>query len=316
MGVLSMKKNIEHLMNFLIYVKEHLLCFALVLLFFILAGVVLVHLPIYNPTNIEEQQIMILGVSLGNWSIWLTICGLIVTALWSAYQYTKNVSRKQQEKASIIAKSFSEQLTIKCAIICTVIQNSELYDFLELDSKSYESFKTFNTNEIRAIYNDDDFVEKYKELKSKVDLNTIYYRLLDSFTSFEKFEDITSQNKTYTVEEAHKLFNSEYSYLPFKFNILVSNVLNELEYLCMELSSQAADSKYVYQSLHQVFLRTLRSLAIEIAISNNNNYTDKYYTSTIHIYNYWTQLYVNNLKKEKKKKERVNKILDPKIKTV
>ena len=314
--MLSVRKNVEHLMNFLIYVKEHLLCFALVLIFFILAGVILVHLPTYNPTNIEEQQIMICGVSLGNWSIWLTICGLIVTALWSAYQYTKNVSRKQQEKASIIAKSFSEQLTIKCAIICTVIKNSELYDFLELDSKSYESFKTFNTNEIRAIYNDDDFVEKYKELKSKVDLNTIYYRLLDSFTSFEKFEDITSQNKTYTVEEAQKLFDSEYSYLPFKFNILVSNVLNELEYLCMELSSQAADSKYVYQSLHQVFLRTLRSLAIEIAISNNNNYTDKYYTSTIHIYNYWTQLYVNNLNKEKKKKEKVNKILDPKIKTV
>ena len=64
MGVLSMKKNIEHLMNFLIYVKEHLLCFALVLLFFILAGVVLVHLPIYNPTNIEEQQIMIILISI------------------------------------------------------------------------------------------------------------------------------------------------------------------------------------------------------------------------------------------------------------
>lgn len=311
-----MKKNIEHLMNFFTYIKEHLLCFILIVAFFILAGIVLVNLPINNPENIEAQQILIFGVSLENWSIWYTIVGLIVTALWSTYQYTKNVARKQQEKASIIAKSFSEKLTIKCSIICAVIKNSNLHDFLQLDSKGYNSFKTFTTNEIRSIYNDDDFIEKYKKLKSTIDLDLIYYRLIDSFTSYNNFKDITLENKTYTLEEAKKLFDSEYSYLPFKFEILVSNVLNELEYLCMELSSQAADSKYVYQSLHQVFLRTLRCLSLEIATSNNNNYSDKYYTNTIHIYNYWTQLYSNNLKKEKKKKERVNRILNPKIKTV
>lgn len=315
-GVLFMKKNIEHLMNFLIYIKEHLLCFILVVLFFILSGIVLVHLPINNPTNIETQQILIFGVSLENWSIWYTVCGLIVTALWSMYQYAKNVSRKQQEKASIIAKSFSEKLTTKCSLICAVIRKSELYDFLQLKYKNYASFKTFTTDEIRLIYDDDDFIEKYKNKKENVDLNVIYYRILDSFTSFNKFSTLTANNKTYTVEEAKKLFDSEYSYLPFKFEILISDVLNELEYLCMELSSQAADSKYVYQSLHQVFLRTLRSLAVEVAMSNNNNYTDKYYTNTIHIYNYWTQLYISNSNKEKKKKEQINKILNPKIKTV
>lgn len=310
------KKNFEHLINFMRYIFEHIFSILLIILFLFISGLILICLPQNNPINIDSQQILIFGISLENWSIWYTITGLIITAAWSMYQYTKSVSRKQQEKASIIAKSFSEQLTIKCAIICAVYNNSDLYDLLELDTKNYNDFKVFNTNEIRLIYNDDNFIEKYKKVKAETDLNMIYYRLLDSFTSFNKFSELTRNNKTYNLKQAKRLFNSEYSYLPFKFESLVSNVLNELEYLCMELSSQAADSKYVYQSLHQVFLRTLRCLAVDIAISNNNNYSDKYYTNTIHIYNYWTQLYINNIKKEMKKKEKVNKILDPKIKTV
>ncbi len=124
------------------------------------------------------------------------------------------------------------------------------------------------------------------------------------------------ENKQYSTEEARELFVLDNSDLPFKFNLLISNVLNELEYLCMNLSSQAAGSKYVYQSLHQVFLRTIRCLSVEIAISNNNYYSDKFYTNTIYVYNEWTNLYILNLQKENKLKSEVNDILNPKIKTV
>lgn len=265
----------------------------------------------------EEQQIIFFNfISLNNCLTILTLAGMIIGAIWALIQYDKTTKLRQQEKASEIAKSFSEELTLKCSIICEVFKNSELGSFLKLDTKDYESFYFFNTNEIRNIYNDDNFIEKYRKKRDESNLNQIYYRILDSRISFNSFSLLTENNKIYSEEEAQKLFTLDNSNLPFKFSALETDVLNELEYLCMSLSSQAAGSKFVYQSLHQVFLRTIRTLSIEIAISNENCYTDKYFTSIINVYKEWTSLYIKQLEKEKKQKRKVNKILEPKLKTV
>lgn len=265
----------------------------------------------------EEQQIVFFNfISLNNCLTLLTLVGMIIGAMWALIQYDRTTKLRQQEKASEIAKSFSEELTIKCSIICEVFKNSELGTFLKLDTKDYESFCFFNTNEIRSIYNDDNFIEKYRQKLKEADLNQIYYRILDSRISFNSFKLLTENNRIYSEKEAQELFTLNNSNFPFKFSALATDVLNELEYLCMSLSSQAAGSKYVYQSLHQVFLRTIRTLSLEISISNENCYTDKYYTSIINVYNEWTSLYIKQLEKEKKQKKKVNKILEPKLKTV
>lgn len=303
----------NHIYNWFDYIKEHLIKFIIIFLLFILFSLLFV---VFLKEHTVNQQILILGITLENWFTGLSIFAIFITAIWALYQFDKNTTLKQQEKASEIAKSFSNKLTVKCSIICCVINHSELFNLLELDIKKYDDFKIFNTNEIRNIYNDDNFIEKYKKVKSESNLNSIYYRLLESLVSNKSFRNLMNENKEYSLEEARHLFILDNSDLPFNFASLISSVLNELEYLCMSLSSQAAGSKYVYQSLHQVFLRTMRCLSVEIAISNNNCYSDKFYTNAIHVYNEWTNLYMLNLKKENKQKDKVNKLLNPKIKTV
>jgi len=311
------KKNWTHLKNFIIFIIERIFCILLILIIFaVLIFFLLQYSTIINPQAVEAQQINICGISLENLETIFTSSALIVTAFWSMHQYNKNKTSKQQEKASEIAKSFSNALTTKCFIICEVIKNSDLYPLLEHDKKTYNSFKSFTTNEIRSVYNDDRFFEKYRTTKKLANLDQIYYKILESRISDNDFKTLKSQNKQYSSKDAEQLFKLNNSNFPFKFKALVSDVLNELEYLCMSLSSQAAGSKYVYQSLHQVFLRTIRILSIEIAMSNDNNYSDKHYTSIIYVYNEWTQLYMQNLKKENKLKEKINNILEPKIKTV
>lgn len=310
------RKNFAHLGNFCNYIIEHALCILVLILILVLSGIILVNLPVQTPEHVETQQLLILGITLENWITWYSGIGLIIGAFWAIFQYDKNKTQRQQEKASEIAKSFSDKLTTKCAIICSVIVNSEVFNLLELDKKNYDSFKVFNTNEIRLVYNDDNFIEKYKKAYLDSNLDQIYYRLLDARISFNSFRNLTESNKQYTEEEAKSLFILDNSYFPFHFNNLVSDVLNELEYLCMSLSSQAAGSKYVYQSLHQTFLRTVRLLCVHIAMSNNKTYSDKFYTNVIHVYNEWTNLYIQNLKKESKLSDKVNNILNPKIKTV
>ena len=304
--MLSVRKNIEHLMNFLNYIKEHLLCFILGLLFFVLAGFVLVHLPINNPTNIEAQQVLIFGVSLENWSIWYTICALIVTALWSTYQYTKNVSRKQQEKGAEIAKLFAQDLLKKCNVLGNVILESDIETLFKLEKADYKDFKNFDRAEFYDIYQQDGLFIKLKEILYSENIQKTYMKKLKKYINLPD----SDENENY-----ENIFIFDNSNMPVSFHQLVSLTLNELEYVSMYIASQATGSKYVYQSLHQIFLRTVKLLAPIIAYPNKD-YSDKYYTNIIFVYNEWVKLREEDLNNERKNKEKAKKALNPKTGTI
>lgn len=302
--------------------RKTLLKISIIYLSFILLLILLVFKKhfninyIYFITSEECQQIFILGISLDNWCTIITIASIVAGAYWAVHQYNKSIILRQQEKATIVAQSFSEKLTLKCTLICSVIENSPLENLLKLKEFDCFCFSNFNTNEIRQVYKDDDFIEKYTNLKSFSELDIIYYNLLESKVSTMTFSEIVKKHNKYTTHQARKLFILDNEGLPFSFNSLVSDVLNELEYLCMGLASHVAGSAFVYQSLHQVFLRTIRVLAVEIALSNNTYYSDKFYTNIIEVYNNWKSLYSLDLKSEKALKKKIDKMLNPKIKKV
>lgn len=278
-----MRKNIEHLMNFLTYIKEHLLCFILIVIFFILAGLVLINLPITSLENIEAQQILIFGVSLENWSIWYTICGLVITALWSTYQYTKNVSRKQQEKASVIAQDFSSQLIEKVALISNVLlENNEIHKMVSKISNS--ELRSFTTMEITNILNDENCFSNYS-------------KCLTSKRTQKRYK--ATLNRIYSEKEQERFCTS--------FPLLVETTLNQLEAICINISSHAAGSEYIYNSLHQSFLRFVEILAIKISTNNSNN-VDKYFTHIIQVYNMWNTIRNKDIEKFEKTQRRINKL--------
>lgn len=304
----------KHLNNWGEYAKEHLIRIIFITILFVFFCFILTLFP--RVFDGGEQHVLILGITLSNWSIWIGIVGIICTAIWAIYEFDKSRISTQQEKASEIAKSFADKLTLKCMLICNVYEYSPLGTLLDLKNKDCFAFNSFTTNEIRTIYESDDYLDKYKTLKSCFNLDILYYNILESRISVQPIDEIIAKHKSYNNKQARNLFILDNEGLPFKFNYLVQDVLNELEYLCMGLASQAAGSSYVYQSLHQVFLRTIRVLAIEIALSNNSSYSDKYYTNIIEVYNQWKLLYSKSLKSEAKTKNKVEKILNPKIKTV
>ena len=67
---------------------------------------------------------------------------------------------------------------------------------------------------------------------------------------------------------------------------LVTDSLNKLECFCMLFNYKIADEKVIYQSVHQVFLNTIKSLYINIARINKTP-SDKYYTNIIELFNKW-----------------------------
>lgn len=317
------KKNIEHFGNFLDYIIEHLLCIIVLILIFIISFVILKFLPCSMPKEVQSQEIYIGGVSLNNISIWFTAIGLIITAIWSIYQYAKNTARKQQEKGANLAKEFSNSLLSKCGLVTTVYKKSPLYKILN-SHEEYNSFRNFTISELREVY-DNDLPYIYRDLEKECKLDDIYHNILRKRISpYEQIENdkdkkdnkATTENTDLKNEDTSDLFILDNKDLPFHFISLVDDVLNELEYICMDISSQAAGSKYIYQSLHQIFFRTIKILSVEICLRNNGKYCDKFYTNIIHVYNEWTSIYEKSLKKENKRKKQVDKILNPKIKTV
>ena len=307
------KKYIKHFGNFLDYIINHLLCILVLILIFITSFAILRLFPSYMPTDIQSQEIYIFGISLANIGVWFTGVGVLIAAFWSMFQFSKSVSRKQQENGAEIAKLFSDDLLEKCAVLGKVILSSELNPLLKYDNLDYKSFKNFDIKELIDLYDGNDEVcRKMKYILSSDEIQQIYLRKLDTTISLK---DISINDKKYTTEEARQIFILNNKNMPFRFIDLVSNVLNTLEYISMYISSQSADSKYVYQSLHQIFLKTVKLLAPIICVQNKN-YSDKLYTNIIFVYKDWCELNEKDKKSEAKKKEKIYKILNPKIKAV
>lgn len=315
----EIKQNIKDSFKYLWSKFKYVL---LALLVVILFSIIFV-LEIKNPDQVESQEIYIGKITINNLSSWISIIAIPITAIWAMYQFKKSVKTRQQEKATEIAKEYSKELIDKCGIICGVYKSSSLNELLKLNEKDYSDFKNFNVDELRKIY-DDDFPTRYNDNKKKAqkELNDIYHNIL-----IQKISDNGEEKKTKVYTENGKICSIEVSNrmitpyefqnkdFPFHFYDLVSDTLNQLEYICMDISSKATDSEFIYQSLHQNFLRTIRILAVDISV-DNCNFSDKYYTNIIHVYNEWTMRYIKDKKKENRKKEKINKILNPKIKVV
>lgn len=308
----------NHLLNWTDYVKIHLVRFVFIALLLICSCFLLTLFP-KSITSEGEQQILIFDITISNWSIWLGILGIGSAAIWALYQFDKTRISSQQEKASDIAKIFSDGLLLKCGILIAVFDNSPLKPIIDEIDKLKQSFSHFTTDELREIIDDDDFPSAYKRNKKMIDFDYIYYRILEKrITTDLDYKEKYSNEKEhyYTTKEAQDLFILDNQGLPFHFSALIDDVLNSLEHICMSISSHAAGSTFIYQSLHQMFFDTIKVLALEISSRNDGKYSDKFYTNIIHVYNEWKELYTKSTINEKNKKDLNKKILNPKIKTV
>lgn len=330
-----LEKIKKHLSNWFDYAKEHLIRIFFMLLLFIIFCYILTLFPKIFEDG--EQHILILGITLSNWSIWLGILGIVCAAIWAIYEYDKSRISTQQEKSSEIAKIFSDDLLDKCSILIAVFQNSPLKPLLDQIDPLNPPFEHFTTEELREISNNDDFPNFYKTDSKSINFDYIYFRVLEqritvkseykqkyarkneqekNSTENKKDEKSNISQHNYSTQEARELFILDNKTFPFHFSSLIDEVLNSLESVCMNISSHAAGSVFIYQSLHQIFFDTVNVLGFEISTRNNGKYSDKFFTNIIYVYNEWQKLYKKSIKDEVNKKDQNKKMLNPKIKTV
>lgn len=125
------------------------------------------------------------------------------------------------------------------------------------------------------------------------------------------------QEEDFDLEELHSLYNEDdiNNYKKkiqdndpeYKNRNIICDTLNKLEYECMYISSKVADERYIYNSLHQQFLKVISLLYFEIALINTDN-KNKYYTNIITVFNLWKNKYIKAMNKENKIKEKQKKL--------
>lgn len=277
------KNNWEHFVNFIKFIGERLICIIATLLLISLVTFCFFKLAIVkNPESVDSQQIFIFEISLDNLSIWFTFIGLIVTAFWSMHQYNKSKASKQQEKAAEIAKDFADNLVERMGLIThTLSLNEEVQQIMNKLDKS--KLNQFTEIEIKENLKNNNIIESF-------------LKIINSKNTQKRYEELLKIQ--YNDKEKEKFD----SYFP----LLVENTLNKLEASCINISSKAAGSQFIYESLHQMFLSTIEILAIKISIANTDN-VDKYYTNIISVYNMWNIQKNKDIDKLNKTNEKIKK---------
>lgn len=161
----------------------------------------------------------------------------------------------------------------------------------ERAEKSIEIAKDFALNIVDPLSKIHTFFKQYKIDKI---LNKVSFLELSDFDC-EELKDLYDVKD---ILEYKKIIN-ENKIDENSIKNIICDVLNSLEYDCMYIVTKVADDKYIYNSLHQQFLKTIALLYLEISLINVDN-KDKYYTNIIHVYNLWKNKYIKSIKRENK----------------
>lgn len=191
----------------------------------------------------------------------LNVIMFIITFVSVLLVYIDYRNRKSKESAE---KSISIAETFAKQIIeklSIIHAYFEVYKLTELTEKcQFLYFSNFDIEELKNLYSQED-IDKYVKILSSINVE---------------------------IEDKRESLKS-----------IICDTLNELEYLCMYITTKVADERYIYNSLHQQFLKVISVLYIEISLSNTNT-KDKYYTNVISVFNLWKKKYYKAEKKEKR----------------
>lgn len=167
----------------------------------------------------------------------------------------------------------------------------------ERAEKSIEIAKDFALNIIDPISNLYAFFETYGIDKIIKKVSYIQYEDFDieELNLYYEKNDIDAYKKAIELNDPDK-----------KNRNMICDILNTLEYMSMYISTNVANEKCIYNSLHQQFLKAVSLLYFEISFANTDD-KDKYYTNIIHVYNLWKSKYIKATRKEDKFKEKQKK---------
>lgn len=237
-------------------------------------------------------------------------------------EYTREKEKGKREKAIQFAGEFQNLIAKELGFILQIYETRSLQKYIE--KINYQQMIYFNEKELK-----ENLGQYYEEAMQVLDnIHTDYSNITYAYISFydidiqqqnilcgfiandwrirnldsikQKIEEARNNesNELESLMQRYKIdreFNKKLIYYQGKisdsYTTDLMNLLNRLEKECMYFSNGLADEEVVYQSLHQVFLKVIKSLYITISSYNRDSGADKYYSNIIELYNRWAFRY-------------------------
>lgn len=276
--------------------------------------------------------IEIVGTFLGLWLIWKQLKDSNEQLKLNRKDYDSRFTYQKREKAIELAKEF-ERFLEDNFLIFTLISKTKIINYMqELDLDSgYNRLVDFDVRELKKLFKDyekdkekynimsniDDMpvadiyiiMKAYNENKYTQDKFEYFYS--NSFRQFD-FKTEIETLKDQKLKRYRLQYNAD---LPFFMSSMFNDIdsiftdnLNKLEYFSMNFIADIADDNIVYHSLHQIFLSYVEICYFHIAELNSKGAKDKYYTNTIELYKKWKKRYLEDVEKERRAQEVINKV--------
>lgn len=232
----------------------------------------------------QQQEIFFFGISSNNWCIFITIFELLAGGLWGLHEYDTRKRQSQQEKAAEIAEKFARELITDMTIVGAILTKYEPISSI-VNNIDFNKLKRFDIYEIEKISKNKkiDNIKEFKKIVKSTEIDTFFHNFLkqEICEKYDEFKEI-------------------------KFSHYLNDTLNKLEAICINVSSTAAGTEYIYPSLHQVLLPFIENTALPIS-SNNGNYTFKFFINIIDVYNNWKKIRDKEQKQELKEQKNIQK---------
>lgn len=247
------------------------------------------------------------AVNISIWSDIMTILISLGAASYAILQYLSIRRVERQKKSAEILHSYAKHLMHHVAVI-------------------YKMFK--DDERIFAIINKIDRGEPLQFTRDELAKFPLSVNEQRSYENFLRLQVATmktkqnkkpSENKDDTVLYVNFLPKDIVDNLPENYSLAsyMTITLNDLEQLCMEIESGAADDSYLYGSLHQTFIPFVHSAAMLIQTLNIRSIdNENYYPYVSRLYRRWVTQENNNhkiigryQKKSEKRRIRKEKIL-------
>ena len=210
------------------------------------------------------------------WTEIVASVAVIIATGFGVYQYRKVRKAQRQEKSAQIMRVYADSTIKHISLIQKAFSNSDdKIDTIINKISKYEPL-SFTSREL------DRFGVSEKDKKS-------YFTFIRDITLKEvpdgspaeeeyKYIDLLPSELMQSVSEHYTLW------------MYILSTLNELEWVCMEVESGAADDRYIYGSLHQSFLPFVHKAAIVIHHLNDNAMPDEnHYPYVTSLYRRWVR---------------------------
>ena len=220
------------------------------------------------------------------------------------------INYQKREKAIEMAKVFSE-LIDKTILVSEVLKNLEAINKINISDSDYNHLNYFDEDELKKLFDEDDL----GKIKSEINIENIgLEKYISAYaitgdSSLNKFKDeiIFLINEKFLRNEKTK---QEYDKMDIiikrEFSKTMVELLNQLEWFSMHFMSDIAEEKTVYQSLHQIYLKTIKLYYPHIGYLNRKGIKDKYYCNIIGLYVKWANIYHKEKEDEVKRNKKIS----------